>query len=230
VIDPAVDEDGYVDAVMAACGGVVGSILVTHRHPDHVGGAVRLARESGAPVRAWGSDPAGGAAVTPIGDGEVVRAGGVELAALHTPGHASDHLCFYMRSAASLFSGDAVLGEGTAVIAPPDGDMRAYLDTLHRLLELPVDRIYPGHWKPLDGGRRVIAGYIAHRKEREAKILQAVGREPASLDEIVIRAYSDTPEHLHAIARFSARAHLDMLADEGRVERNDDRWTVVDQG
>jgi glyoxylase-like metal-dependent hydrolase (beta-lactamase superfamily II)/8-oxo-dGTP pyrophosphatase MutT (NUDIX family) len=227
VIDPAVDDPEFLEGVLNACGGEVASILITHRHPDHTGGAAALATETGAPVRAFGDRPAGDAAVESLSDGERIAISGAELVALHTPGHASDHLCFHMPGAASLFSGDVVLGEGTAVIAPPDGDMAAYLGTLHRLRELDIDRIYPGHWKPLDGGRAVIDAYIAHRKEREAKILAAVGAELTELDAIVAAAYSDTPTHMHPVARFSATAHLEMLATEGKVECHQDRWKLV---
>lgn len=227
VIDPATDDDEYLDALLEATEGRVDRILITHRHPDHVGGASRLSGTTGAEVMAYGSEPAGGAPVTPIGDGDIIEVAGVRLRALHTPGHASDHLCFYMEGAASLFAGDNILGEGTAVIAPPDGDMRAYMETLERLRHLHIDRIYPGHWKPLDGGTAVIDGYITHRRQRQAKVLEAVGSEPTSLDVVVERAYADTPPHLHPIARFSARAQLEMLAAEGKVEAADDLWRRV---
>jgi glyoxylase-like metal-dependent hydrolase (beta-lactamase superfamily II)/8-oxo-dGTP pyrophosphatase MutT (NUDIX family) len=149
VIDPAVPDRAYIDAVVAAAGDV-GTILVTHRHSDHVGGAATLAARTGAEVRAWGSSFAGDAPVGPLHDGDILESGGARIHVLHTPGHASDHLCFWLEGGASLFSGDNVLGEGTAVIAPPDGDMGAYLESLRRLRTLRLSRIYPGHWPPLD--------------------------------------------------------------------------------
>ncbi len=224
LIDPAMDDGDYLDAIFEVTGGDIDQILVTHRHSDHVGGAAVLAEQTDAPVRAFGSDVAGEAQVIPVADGEGFQIPGVDLVSMHTPGHASDHLCFYMQGAASLFAGDNILGEGTAVIAPPDGDMAAYLRSLHRLRELHIDRIYPGHWKPLDGGRAVIDAYIAHRGEREAKVLAAVGANPTSVDEIVKDAYQDTPEHLHPVARFSALAHLEKLRSEGRVREVDSGW------
>ena len=123
VIDPAVDDEEYLSAVLEAAGDVA-QILITHRHADHVGGAAALARATGAPVRAWGAAPAGEAEVRPLQEGERIRAGGAELVCIHAPGHASDHVCFVLEGAASLFAGDNILGEGTAVIAPPDGSMR----------------------------------------------------------------------------------------------------------
>jgi glyoxylase-like metal-dependent hydrolase (beta-lactamase superfamily II) len=165
--------------------------------------------------------------VAPIADGEVVSLGSARLVAIHTPGHASDHLCYYLDGTTSLFSGDTILGEGTAVIAPPDGDMRAYLDSLQRLLSWRIGRIYPGHWPALDGGRTVIERYIAHRKQREAAIHDAVRSSPASVEEIVARVYVDTPANLHPIAAYSVQAHLEMLAAAGKVERVNERWAAT---
>jgi glyoxylase-like metal-dependent hydrolase (beta-lactamase superfamily II) len=225
VIDPAVPDADYLDAVTAVSGRV-SSIVLTHRHPDHVGGVADLVARTGAPVRAWGHDPAGGIAVIPVSDGEILSVGGVSMRVMHAPGHASDHLVLFMKDSASLFAGDNVLGEGTAVIAPPDGDMSAYLETLQKLRGLHADRIYPGHFRPLDDGNLVIDTYIAHRLARERAILEAVKSSDGSLDEIVALAYDDTSPSLHGMARFSATAHLDRLVAEGRIRRQGDRWSA----
>ena len=223
VIDPAVDDEGYLDVVCEAAGEVA-AILVTHRHPDHVGGVEALAQRTGAPVRAWSSDPAGGVSADPLSDGEILTAGGVRLKTLYAPGHASDHVCFYIEEVASLFAGDNVLGEGTAVIAPPDGNMQDYLDTLHRLRTFHTERIYPGHFRPLDGGDEVIDGYIEHRMKRERAIATAVRAGDKTVEEIVEQVYADTPPALHPIARYSVLAHLEMLERKGQVEHSNDRW------
>lgn len=227
VIDPAVADAEYLDILVATAGDVA-EILITHRHSDHVGGAVELSRRTGARVRAFGSEAAGDAPVIPITDGERFASGAATLVAMHTPGHASDHLCFYVEGAASLFAGDNVLGEGTAVIVPPDGHMGDYMASLDKMLALDVDRIYPGHFRPLDGGKAVIEGYIAHRLERAAKIYAVVAGKPSTLDQIVAGAYGDTPVSRHPIARYSALAHLDKLVAEGRIEVADDLWCVPD--
>lgn len=227
VIDPAVVDAEYLDAVVEVAAGNISAILVTHRHPDHVGGVAALARRTGAPARAWGTEPAGGAAVESLRDGDLIEAGGARLTVIHAPGHASDHICFSLDGAATLFAGDNVLGEGTAVIAPPDGNMRDYLDSLHRLEALGFDRILPGHFRPLDGGTEVIRSYIAHRAEREAAILSCLSEVPITAEEIVERVYVDVSPQLHPIALYSVLAHLEMAESAGRVRRADDRWSAV---
>ncbi|HWC13601.1 MAG TPA: MBL fold metallo-hydrolase [Actinomycetota bacterium] len=227
VIDPAVDDDDYL-AVVQSLAGDIGEILITHRHPDHVGGVAALATATGARVRAFGSAPAGGHPVTPLVDGEELRTGSLRLGAVHTPGHATDHVCFHAPDLASLFAGDNILGEGTAVIAPPDGNMGDYLQSLRRLRDLPVDRIYPGHFKPLTGGAEVVDGYIEHRLQREQKILAAVAAGASTIEAVVASAYDDTPLHLHPVAALSALAHLEKLATDGKVVRQDDDWATGD--
>ncbi|MGH2747995.1 MAG: MBL fold metallo-hydrolase [Actinomycetota bacterium] len=225
VIDPAVPDTSYMEVVAEVAGGVE-AILVTHRHPDHIGGVAALVERTGAPVRAFGDGDVDGVRVHSVADDDIVGVPGAELRALHTPGHASDHLCFFLEGAASLFAGDNILGEGTAVIAPPDGDMRVYLDSLRRLSDFDIDRIYPGHWRPLDGGRQVIERYIAHRKDREQAILNALEGGPATVENIVVRAYTDTPAELHPVARFQALAHLRMLEEDGEVTQMKERWSL----
>lgn len=225
IIDPAVDDAGYVDELVARAG-EVSEILVTHRHSDHVGGALAIAARTGASIRAFGPEDAGGAPVVAIVDGDIVSAGGTSLRTLHCPGHSSDHLCWWMEGAATLFAGDNVLGEGPAVIAPPDGSMRDYLASLHRLLELHIDRIYPGHFRWLDGGSEILQGYIDHRLERERQVLDALASGGMKIEDIVARVYTDTPQHLHPVAAYSVLAHLEMLEAEEKVEREKDLWSL----
>lgn len=223
VIDPAVDGETYIDSVAAAAG-ELSAILVTHRHPDHVGGIRALSARTDAPVRAYGDEPAGEVAVTPLADGEVLDVPGAPLRVLHTPGHAPDHVCFLQEGSASLFAGDNILGEGTAVIAPPEGDMDVYLSSLERLLEFHIDRVYPGHFRPLDGGREVIKGYIAHRAEREQQIVSALESGPRSVDDIVMDVYTDTPESLRPVAHQQVLAHLITMKRKGRVRSEGPYW------
>ncbi|MGH2693998.1 MAG: MBL fold metallo-hydrolase [Actinomycetota bacterium] len=223
IIDPAVDGEGYLETVQGAAQDVE-AVLVTHRHPDHIGGVAALAARTGAEVRAWGEEDVGGVRPQSLRDGEILEAGGARLRVIHAPGHASDHVCFLLEGASSLFAGDNVLGEGTAVIAPPDGNMRDYLATLRRLRELHIDRIYPGHFRPLDGGTEVIDGYIAHRAERESAILDALARGPLTVEEIVAHVYTDVPEVLHPIAAHQVLAHLEQFDNDGRAHLKEGRW------
>ncbi|HZA19263.1 MAG TPA: MBL fold metallo-hydrolase, partial [Actinomycetota bacterium] len=223
VVDPAVDDEDYVETVAAAAG-EVSAILVTHRHPDHVGGVRALAARTGAPVRAYGDDLAGGVDVRPLEDGEVLDVVGAPLRVLYTPGHAPDHVCFLQEGSASLFAGDNILGEGTAVIAPPEGDMDDYLSSLHRLLDFHIDRVYPGHFRPLDGGREVIRGYLAHRAEREQQIVAALESGRRTAEEIVMEVYADTPEPLRPIAVQQVLAHLISMDRKGRVRSEGPYW------
>ncbi|MEA2498804.1 MAG: hypothetical protein QOH26_1209, partial [Actinomycetota bacterium] len=226
VIDPAVDDEEYLEAVLTAAG-EVDLILVTPRPRAHVGGVAELVRRTGAPVRAFGTDAAGGVEVVPVYDGEVLEVEGARLRALHTPGHASDHLCLFLEGAASLFAGDNILGEGTSVIAPPDGNMADFIASLDRLADLHIDRIYPGHFRPLDGGREIILDLLEHRRARGDAILAAIHDAPLTVEEIVERAYADTPPHLHPVAQFSALAHLESFEQEKRASRSDGRWRAT---
>jgi glyoxylase-like metal-dependent hydrolase (beta-lactamase superfamily II)/8-oxo-dGTP pyrophosphatase MutT (NUDIX family) len=225
VIDVAVPEAEYLEAVVATAGRV-GCIMATHRHPDHVGGALSLAHRTGAPVRAFGPESAGGAQVRPLLDEERIQEGGATLTALHTPGHARDHVCFMLEQEASLFSGDNILGEGTSVIAPPEGNMRSYLDSLRRLRRARPERIYPGHFRPLAGGAEIIDRYLAHRAQRERAIMGALST-PSTPEQIVQSVYSDTPGELWGLARLSVLAHLEMLKAEARVTRRGERWSLA---
>lgn len=228
VIDPAVDDEEYLEKVQEL-GGDITHILITHRHSDHVGGAADLQGRTGARVYAFGDAPAGEATVHSIGDGDVIEVGGARLVSLHLPGHASDHLGFLLDGTASLFAGDNVLGEGTAVIAPPDGDMAAYMRTLERLVTMDIDRIYTGHFKPLNGGTAVIEGYIHHRRGREEAIRGVLAAADRALtpEEIVALVYTDVPTSLHPVARFSVEAHLRMLSDRGEARTSPDgRWSL----
>lgn len=226
VIDPAVADQAYIESVLEIAGRVT-AIAITHRHSDHTGGVAALVERTGAPVLAFGDASVDGVSVRPLAEGDEISAGGSVLRALHTPGHASDHVSYELVDTKSLFAGDNILGEGTAVIAPPDGNMRDYLFSLYRLRGLDLERIYTGHFKALDGGTAVIDEYLAHRAARRGSVLDALDF-PRTADEIVELVYTDTPEQLHPIARFQVVAMLELLEEEGIVEAAGEAWRRTD--
>jgi glyoxylase-like metal-dependent hydrolase (beta-lactamase superfamily II) len=220
VIDPGPDEPAHLDAI-AGCGGDrIRWILVTHTHPDHSPGAAGLAERTGAPV--LGFEARDG--FTPdetIGEGFTIEATEFDLRAVHTPGHASNHLCYLLEQERLLFSGDHVMQGSTVVISPPDGDMATYLTSLERLQTMRLKAIAPGHGHVIDDPRGVVQGYLDHRREREAQVLALVRDGVMTVDDVVARLYADVNPELHQWARKSVHAHLRKLVDDGLVTTDD---------
>jgi glyoxylase-like metal-dependent hydrolase (beta-lactamase superfamily II)/8-oxo-dGTP pyrophosphatase MutT (NUDIX family) len=234
LIDPGPDDAVHRDAVLAAAPRTITHILVTHTHVDHSPGAAALARATGAAVLGRRAPPHPGqdhgfAPDHEPADGEPLALGpGITLRARHTPGHASNHLCWLLEEEKTLFTGDHVMQGSTVVINPPDGDMAAYLQALHGLLELDLDWLAPGHGFLVAQPHAVVRALIAHRGRREAKVLtalQALG--PCALPALVLQAYDDTPPGLHPVAQRSLLAHLLKLRAEGRAAERDGAWSVV---
>jgi glyoxylase-like metal-dependent hydrolase (beta-lactamase superfamily II) len=232
VIDPGPDAPAHLDRIVAATDGRVAGILCTHSHTDHSPGAARLARRLGAPVhgRPAPTDDYQDASYAPdasISDGDLFRVPGVTVQALHTPGHASNHVCFLLEPEGWLVTGDHLMRGSTVVILPPDGSMRDYLDSLRRLRTLPLTALLPGHGAVMPDPLGEIDRVIAHRLKREGKLIDALRRQgvAATLDTLVPDVYADTPTALHGLARFSLLAHLQKLDEEGRVARDGEHWT-----
>ena len=233
VIDPGPAMPEHVQALLdAAAPGRVERILVTHTHPDHSPAARQLAEATGAPVygRRTAHPEWQDMEFQPereLADGErLALAPGVTLRVLHTPGHASNHLCFLLEEEKLLFTGDHVMQGSTVVINPPDGDMAAYLRSLEALLAIDLEWFAPGHGFLVARPHDVLRALIAHRRRREAKVADALrAAGSATLDEMLPRVYDDAPVAIHPVARRSLHAHLIKLAAEGRVMQEGARWT-----
>jgi glyoxylase-like metal-dependent hydrolase (beta-lactamase superfamily II) len=214
VIDPGPEDEGHLQAVAREAGSV-GAILVTHGHPDHAPGAPRLAEITGAGVRAFHA--AGGG--ERLRDMQMVSLGEANLRVLHTPGHTADHLTFLAEGTGAMFTGDSVLGRGTAVIDPADGDLAQYLKSLRRMREARPRVIYPGHGPTVFDAVGKIREYEQHRAMRERQVLDALGTGPHSIDELVKEIYADTPAELHPAAALQLEALMTKLQRESRVAR-----------
>ena len=201
------------------------AIVLTHGHPDHIGG-VRSVRERFGRVPVYKFFHAAFDAdfrdleMLPLEDGARVRTEGATLRALHTPGHAPDHLCFWLEEERALFAGDNVLGVGTTVIPVTSGDLGEYLASLARLLAAAPRRIYPAHGPCIEDGVAKLREYIAHRQAREQQVLAELARGPRAPLEIVRAMYKAYPPALHAAATQSVSAHLLKLEREGRARRD----------
>lgn len=231
VIDPAIDDAEYLDALIqeGEKRGGIRRILVTHGHPDHAGGAAALCARLNVPIYAF-SRQGTPIADQEIADGTLLPVGGDMLRAIHTPGHRFDHLCFLLEKQRTLFAGDLISGITTNVIAPPDGDMQDYLNSLKRLQEIDIAEIVPGHGRTITNPQARLAQYIAHRMQREQQVLQALEVLPpgTTIHQVVKHVYVDVDPRLHAVAAWSVEAHLLKLEREGLVERlGDEGWTLV---
>jgi glyoxylase-like metal-dependent hydrolase (beta-lactamase superfamily II) len=233
VIDPGPDDAGHIEAIVgASMRERVRWILVTHHHIDHSAGVNRLKEATGAEIVAYGPPKSANADWAPdrkARDGEIIEGTEWGLEILHTPGHASDHLCFFLEEERVVFTGDTVLSGSTSVINPPDGDLVAYLQSLERLKKRRLTRLCPGHGDVLDEPKVILAEYIAHRLERENQILEVLSAGPSKIADLVAKIYVDTPEGLLDMAGRSVLAHLQKLKAEGRVSGRDvnSAWKVA---
>lgn len=234
VIDPGPDDDAHLERILGRYGDRVGWIVVTHSHIDHSPLSRRLSRATGAPVIGFGPPPTptgtGPTGIDPhdadfapdrrLGDGQRLDMGDAALDAVWTPGHASNHLCLELAGTGLLFSGDHVMSGSTVVIAPPDGDMAVYLESLEKVRGRAPARIAPGHGDMIDDPAAVLDGYLRHRLERERQVragLAAAPEEGVTAAGLVGQLYQDVPEDLHPVARYSVWAHLRKLGQEGQA-------------
>ena len=241
VVDPGPDDPAHIAALLAAVGGeTVSHIVVTHTHRDHSPAAPAVKAATGAAIvgcaplvlddlgpRADAGFDATYAPDAVLGDGERVTGPGWTLTAVHTPGHTSNHLCFALAAERALFSGDHVMGWSTTVVAPPDGDMAAYVASLRRLLDRDDTVYYPTHGAPVTEPQRFVRGLITHRKQRENQILTRLGDGAATVPAMVAAMYASVDPRLHPAAGLSVTAHLIDLRDRGIVTPQGDGWALA---
>lgn len=229
VIDPGPEDATHTNAILEATGGRVRWIMCTHTHPDHSPGVPALKEATGAEVMAW-SNRGGLRTDRRLRDGDRLVTEAFTVTAVHTPGHASNHLCYFLEKERLLFSGDHIMQGSTVVITPPDGDMGAYLESLAKVKALRPTAIAPAHGHLIIDPDAVIDWYTDHRLEREAQLhglLMEMGS--ARIAQLVEAAYVPLDPVLIPMAKRSVHAHLRKLADEGKVEGKGARgvWTSI---
>lgn len=234
VIDPGPNDDAHLAALMKALEGErVTHILITHTHLDHCGLAKKFADAAAAPVLGFGPHPVRekkddapaldeGAdySYAPdeiIGDGAVIERSGWRLEAVHTPGHLSNHLCFAFPEQKALFTGDHMMGWATTVVAPPDGDMNAYIDSLDKLLTRDDEIYFPTHGAPISNPKRFVRAVKTHRLMRDAQIMDQLKKGRDNIKDITAALYADIDKRLHGAAALNVLAHLIRLVEKGAV-------------
>jgi glyoxylase-like metal-dependent hydrolase (beta-lactamase superfamily II)/8-oxo-dGTP pyrophosphatase MutT (NUDIX family) len=229
VIDPGPDIGSHIEKILAFRN--IRWILCTHTHLDHSPAAAAIKAATGAQVLGRPAPAGQDATFKPdfvLENGQRVQVGDIALRAIHTPGHASNHLCYLLEETRMLFTGDHVMQGSTVVINPPDGEMRAYLKSLEGLLGEDIAIIAPGHGYLIGAPQKEIRRLIAHRLAREEKVVNALVKiGPASIEELLPLVYDDVPARIHRVAARSLTAHLDKLAAENRVRSSGERYALV---
>ena len=241
VIDPGPDDPAHVQAIVDGLSGeTISHIVITHTHMDHSPAAPALKAATGAKIvgcaplvlsddgpRADAGFDATYAPDAVMADGDSITAPGWTLTAVHTPGHTSNHLCFALAEEKALFSGDHVMGWSTTVVAPPDGDMAAYMASLRKLLDRDDAIYHPTHGEPVTEPQRFVRGLITHRKQRENQILRLLGEGTDAIPAMVAMMYAMVDKRLHPAAERSVLAHLIDLQAQGRVQPAGAGWQLV---
>lgn len=234
LIDAGVGRPQHLDALESALGGAsLVQVLVTHGHADHASGASAIAARMPSTrlqKMPWpGRDERWDVSWAPLADGEAISAGNVVVVAVHTPGHAPDHLCFWHEASRTLFGGDLAI-EGSTVWIPSslEGDLHAYLASLERVLALAPERIYPAHGPVIEAPDVLLRSYIAHRRQREGQVIEALRAGDTQPEQIVARVYSTLRAELRSRAVETVVSHLKKLERDGRACRVHEAWSIIE--
>jgi len=234
LIDPGPNISEHLDEIIKVEDGRIKRIFVTHTHTDHSPGALPLSKILNVPMygrlvdgeSSWEDETFVPDIV--LNDKDIIETEEYTIEVIHTPGHASNHLCFLIKDTKCLITGDHIMDGSTVVIGPPDGNMTSYIDSLEKLQDYDIDYFAPGHGNDIHEPKKTIQSIIRHRLAREGKAFRRLKEAgTSSLDELTKLVYDDVSEKLHPIARYSLEAHLLKLIDEKKVKKDKNLFEVV---
>ena len=234
LVDPGPNISEHLDEIIKAGDGKIKRIFVTHTHTDHSPAALPLSKTLNVPMygrlvdgeSSWEDETFIPDIV--LNDKDIIETDEYTLEVIHTPGHASNHLCFLIKDTKCLLTGDHIMDGSTVVIGPPDGNMKSYINSLEKLLDFDIDCFAPGHGNYIHEPEKTIQSIIRHRLTRERKALRKLGEAGiSSLDKLTKLVYDDVSEMLHPIAKYSLEAHLLKLIDEKKVKLDKDLFEIV---
>ena len=234
LIDPGPNIKEHIDEIIRVGENKIKRILVTHTHTDHSPAALPISKVLDVPMygrlidgeSSWEDETFIPDVI--LNDADIIKTDEYTLEVIHTPGHASNHLCFLIKELNCLITGDHIMEGSTVVIGPPDGNMADYLESLNKLFKYKIDCLAPGHGNFMYEPKKVIESIIRHRLSREAKVLRRledVG--DIDLESLTAIVYDDVPERLHPIAKFSLEAHLLKLLNEGVIKKDNNNFAKI---
>ena len=234
LIDPGPNIKEHIDEIIRVGENKIKRILVTHTHTDHSPAALPISKVLDVPMygrlidgeSSWEDETFIPDVI--LNDADIIKTDEYTLEVIHTPGHASNHLCFLIKELNCLITGDHIMEGSTVVIGPPDGNMADYLESLNKLFKYKIDCLAPGHGNFMYEPKKVIESIIRHRLSREAKVLRRledVG--DIDLESLTAIVYDDVPEQLHPIAKFSLEAHLLKLLNEGVIKKDNNNFAKI---
>ena len=233
LIDPGPNDTDHIDKILALGGDKIKRILVTHTHTDHSPAALPISKKLNIPMfgrlvdrdSEWEDETF--VPDTVFSHGDTISTNEYTLETIHTPGHASNHLCFYLKDQKCLLTGDHIMDGSTVVIAPPDGNMTEYIESLKLLESYDIDYFAPGHGEFMQEPSKTIQSIIRHRLSRESKVLRTIeNNKDQDIDKLLLSVYDDVPDILHPIARMSLLAHLIKLEGDGKILQTDNTYSL----